>query len=65
MKKQQKRRKDVEDFVARFRYKASKAKQAQSRLKELQRMEDSVPAHVDSPFYFNFPPPKKANGGVG
>jgi ATP-binding cassette subfamily F protein 3 len=62
--KQQKRRKDVEDFVARFRYKASKAKQAQSRLKELQRMEDSVPAHVDSPFYFNFPPPKKANGAL-
>ena len=62
--KQQKRRKDVEGFVARFRYKASKAKQAQSRLKELQRMEDSAPAHVDSPFYFNFPPPKKANGAL-
>ena len=62
--KQQKRRKDVEDFVARFRYKASKAKQAQSRLKELQRMEDSAPAHVDSPFYFNFPPSKKANGAL-
>lgn len=62
--KQQKRRKDVEAFVARFRYKASKAKQAQSRLKELQRMEDSAPAHVDSPFYFNFPPPKKANGAL-
>lgn len=62
--KQQKRRKDVEEFVARFRYKASKAKQAQSRLKELQRMEDSAPAHVDSPFYFNFPPPKKANGAL-
>ena len=62
--KQQKRRKDVEDFVARFRYKASKAKQAQSRLKELQRMEDSAPAHVDSPFYFNFSMPKKANGAL-
>ena len=62
--KQQKRRKDVEDFVARFRYKASKAKQAQSRLKELQRMEDSAPAHVDSPFYFTFPPPKKASGAL-
>ena len=35
--KQQKRRKDVEAFVARFRYKASKAKQAQSRIKELER----------------------------
>ena len=62
--KQQKRRKDVEDFVARFRYKASKAKQAQSRLKELQRMESIAPAHVDSPFYFNFPAPKKAYGAL-
>ena len=62
--KQQKRRKDVEDFVARFRYKASKAKQAQSRLKELQRMETIAPAHVDSPFYFNFPAPKKAYGAL-
>lgn len=62
--KQQKRRKDVEDFVARFRYKASKAKQAQSRLKELQRMESIAPAHVDSPFYFNFSAPKKAYGAL-
>ncbi|MBT3673483.1 MAG: ATP-binding cassette domain-containing protein [Porticoccaceae bacterium] len=58
--KQQKRKKDVEAFVARFRYKASKAKKAQSRLKELQRMEDIAPAHVDSPFYFNFSSPKEA-----
>ena len=62
--KQQKRRKDVEAFVARFRYKASKAKQAQSRLKELQRMESIAPAHVDSPFYFNFPVSKKAFGAL-
>lgn len=57
--KQQKRRKDVEAFVARFRYKASKAKQAQSRIKELERMESIAPAHIDSPFYFKFPEPKK------
>ena len=62
--KQQKRRKDVEEFVARFRYKASKAKQAQSRLKELQRMENIAPAHVDSPFYFKFPQPKKVNSAL-
>lgn len=58
--KQQKRKKDVEAFVARFRYKASKAKQAQSRLKELERMETIAPAHIDSPFYFNFPEAKKS-----
>jgi len=57
--KQQKRRKDVKAFVARFRYKASKAKQAQSRIKELERMENIAPAHIDSPFYFKFPEPKK------
>src|SRR5690606_10094973 len=43
-----------EDFVRRFRAKASKAKQAQSRLKELQRMVDIEPAHIDSPFQFRF-----------
>ena len=62
--KQQRRRKDVESFVARFRYKASKAKQAQSRLKELERMEGIAPAHVDSPFYFKFSSPKKAYGAL-
>ena len=62
--KQQKRRKEVESFIARFRAKASKAKQAQSRVKELQRMEDVAPAHVDSPFYFKFPEPKKAHSAL-
>ena len=62
--KQQKRRKDVEAFVARFRYKASKAKQAQSRIKELERMENIAPAHIDSPFYFNFSAPAKAHSAL-
>ena len=53
--KQQTRVSEIEKFVARFRAKASKAKQAQSRLKELQRMELIAPAHVDSPFRFDFP----------
>ena len=53
--KQQTRVKEIESFVTRFRAKASKAKQAQSRLKELQRMEMIAPAHVDSPFRFTFP----------
>jgi ATP-binding cassette subfamily F protein 3 len=45
----------IESFVARFRAKASKAKQAQSRLKALERMELIAPAHVDSPFSFRLP----------
>jgi ATP-binding cassette subfamily F protein 3 len=52
--KQQRRRVEIEDFVRRFKAKASKAKQAQSRLKELNRMQDIAPAHVDSPFRFEF-----------
>ncbi len=53
--KQQRRKAQIESFVRRFRVKASKAKQAQSRLKELARMTDIAPAHVDSPFQFSFP----------
>ena len=58
--KQENRRKDIETFVARFRYKASKARQAQSRMKELDRMQYVAPAHFNSPFYFKFPKPKKS-----
>ena len=46
-------------FVDRFRAKASKARQAQSRIKALERMELIAPAHVDSPFSFGFRPPEK------
>lgn len=52
--KQQQRIGEIENFVRRFRAKATKAKQAQSRLKELERMEKIAPAHVDSPFSFQF-----------
>ena len=52
--KQQRRREEIENFVRRFRAKASKATQAQSRLKELDRMQDIAPAHIDSPFSFRF-----------
>jgi ATP-binding cassette subfamily F protein 3 len=46
-------------FVDRFRAKATKARQAQSRLKALERMALIAPAHVDSPFHFVFPSPEK------
>jgi ATP-binding cassette subfamily F protein 3 len=45
-------------FVDRFRAKATKARQAQSRLKALERMELIAPAHVDSPFRFDFRKPQ-------
>jgi len=50
---------EITSFVNRFRAKATKSRQAQSRLKMLQRMERIVPAHVDSPFDFEFAPPLK------
>jgi len=56
---QQKQIKHLQGFVDRFRYKASKARQAQSRIKMLERMEQIAPAHVDSPFRFHFFEPKK------
>ena len=57
--RQQKQIKHIQSYVDRFRYKASKARQAQSRLKMLERMEQIAPAHVDSPFRFHFLEPKK------
>ena len=57
--RQQKQIKHLQSFVDRFRYKASKARQAQSRIKMLERMEQIAPAHVDSPFQFHFMEPDK------
>ena len=50
---------EITSFVNRFRASATKSRQAQSRLKMLQRMERIVPAHVDSPFEFEFAQPLK------
>jgi ATP-binding cassette subfamily F protein 3 len=52
--KQQREVQHMHKFVERFRAKATKAKQAQSRIKALERMELIAPAHVDSPFNFRF-----------
>ena len=52
--KQQRARSHLQSFVDRFRAKASKARQAQSRIKALERMEVIQAAHVNSPFQFSF-----------
>jgi ATP-binding cassette subfamily F protein 3 len=56
-KKQQREIAHMRSFVDRFRAKATKARQAQSRLKALGRMEQIAPAHVDSPFEFRLRDP--------
>jgi ATP-binding cassette subfamily F protein 3 len=57
--KQQKEISHMQDFVKRFKAKATKARQAQSRIKALERMELIAPAHIDSPFKFKIPETSK------
>ncbi len=57
--KQQREIDHIQSFIRRFKAKASKAKQAQSRVKMLERMELISQAHVDSPFHFSFRNPDK------
>ena len=52
--KQLAQRAHMEKFITRFKAQATKAKQAQSRIKALERMEELSAAHVDSPFDFTF-----------
>ena len=55
--KQQREIAHLQSYVDRFRAKATKARQAQSRIKALERMERIAAAHVDSPFEFAFREP--------
>ncbi len=57
--KQQRNIAHIQSYITRFRAKATKAKQAQSRLKALERMQLIAPAHVDSPFHFSLFEPEK------
>ncbi|GGN33042.1 MULTISPECIES: ABC-F family ATP-binding cassette domain-containing protein [Marinomonas] len=59
--KQQEKRAHLQQYVDRFRYKADKAKQAQSRLKMLEKMEIIGPAHIDSQFEFTIPVAEKTS----
>lgn len=57
--RQQREVKHIESFIARFRAQASKARQAQSRIKALERLQRIAPAHVDTEFTFSFLEPHK------
>ncbi|OAM22950.1 ABC transporter [Eikenella corrodens] len=56
--KQQAHIQHLQSFIDRFKAKATKAKQAQSRVKALAKLELVAPAHLDSSFSFSFPPPE-------
>jgi ATP-binding cassette subfamily F protein 3 len=55
--KQQDKIAHLQKFIARFKAKASKAKQAQSRVKALERMEKIAPLLSEADFQFEFKPP--------
>ncbi|MDR3098254.1 MAG: ATP-binding cassette domain-containing protein [Paraburkholderia sp.] len=58
--KQQKTVAHLQSFIDRFKAKATKARQAQSRVKALEKMELIAPAHASSPFTFEFRTPDSA-----
>ncbi|MFY9329011.1 MAG: ATP-binding cassette domain-containing protein [Georgfuchsia sp.] len=58
--KQQREIAHLHSYIERFRAKATKARQAQSRIKALARMEEVAAAHVDTPFTFRFRDPKSS-----
>ncbi len=60
IEKQIRERDHLQSFIDRFRAKATKARQAQSRMKMLAKMEDLAPLHVAAPFSFEFREPERA-----
>ena len=58
--KQERERAHLQSFIDRFKAKATKARQAQSRMKMLARMEELAPLHVAAPFSFEFREPLRA-----
>lgn len=57
--KQQALKEHLQDYIRRFRAKATKAKQAQSRIKQLDRMSELSPVMADSEFSFAFYEPEQ------
>ncbi|MFZ3192761.1 MAG: ATP-binding cassette domain-containing protein [Moraxellaceae bacterium] len=57
--KQQATRAHLQKYIDRFKAQATKARQAQSRIKQLERMQDLSAAHIDTPFTFSFREPTR------
>ncbi len=60
IEKQQRKRDHLQSFIDRFKAKATKAKQAQSRVKALARMEELAPLRAAAEFSFEFREPERA-----
>jgi ATP-binding cassette subfamily F protein 3 len=60
VEKQTRERAHLQSFIDRFKAQATKARQAQSRMKMLAKMEDLAPLHVSAPFSFEFREPLRA-----
>jgi ATP-binding cassette subfamily F protein 3 len=60
VEKQDRERAHLQSFIDRFKAKASKARQAQSRMKMLAKMEELAPLHASAPFSFEFRDPLKS-----
>ncbi|RRA48063.1 ABC-F family ATP-binding cassette domain-containing protein [Acidipila sp. EB88] len=63
-KNQRERIEDLEAFINRFRYQATKAKQVQSRIKELDKIERIVIPEEESAIHFSFPQPQASGRTV-
>lgn len=57
--KQEATKAHLQKYIDRFKAQATKARQAQSRIKQLERMQTLAPAHVDTPFTFSFREPTR------
>ncbi len=60
VERQQRKRAHLQSFIDRFKAKATKAKQAQSRIKALARMEELAPLRAAAEFSFEFREPERA-----
>src|SRR6185437_1453298 len=63
-KNQQERREQLETFINKFRYTATKAAQVQSRIKELERMEEIEIPPAEESIHFSFPQPRPSGRRV-